>query len=293
MTFSSFSSATAQQAVSIFDADNLKFYCIVSHSCLGKSRYATVNTIKTIAVENLPLITKGDNLAELIYHAAKKQNTSLQEKDVIVITHVAVSKAEGNIVNLDEVLPSARAKEIAQKTGKEPALVEVILRETKEIVRLGPNSLITETKNGIVCANAGVDRSNIEGERNVVLLPKNPDASAQKIRQKIKSLSGCDVAIIVSDTHGRPLRRGEINVAIGVAGIKPIRDRRGEKDLFGYVLKIKQTAVADELASAAELVIGQANEGIPVAIIRGYNYQTAENASATEFTRPKEKDLFR
>jgi coenzyme F420-0:L-glutamate ligase/coenzyme F420-1:gamma-L-glutamate ligase len=252
-----------------------------------------VDAIKIIAVENLPLITKGANIAELIYNAAEKQNTPIQEKDVIVITHVAVSKAEGNIVNLDEVSPSERAKEIAQQTDKEPKLVEVILRETKEIVRLGPNSLITETKNGIVCANAGVDRSNVEGERNVALLPKNPDVSAQKIRQKIKSLTGCDVAVIVSDTHGRPLRMGEINVAIGVAGIKPIRDRRGEKDLFGYVLRIKQTAVADELASAAELVIGQANEGIPVAIIRGYNYQTAENASAKELTRPKEADLFR
>ena len=252
-----------------------------------------MNAIKIIAVENLPLITKGANIAELIYNAAKKQNTPIQEKDVIVITHVAVSKAEGNIVNLDEVSPSERAKEIAQQTDKEPKLVEVILRETKEIVRLGPNSLITETKNGIVCANAGVDRSNVEGERNVVLLPKNPDASAQSIRQKIMGLTGCDVAVIVSDTHGRPLRMGEINVAIGVAGIKPIRDRRGEKDLFGYVLRIKQTAVADELASAAELVIGQANEGIPVAIIRGYKYQIAEGASAKELTRPKEVDLFR
>jgi len=293
MAFSSFSSLTAQQAVSIFDIDNLKFYCTVSHSRLGRLRCATVNTIKTIAVENLPLITKGDNIAELIYHAAKKQKTPIQEKDVIVITHVAVSKAEGNVVNLDEVSPSEWAKEIAQKTGKDPALVEVILRETKEIVRLGPNSLITETKNGIVCANAGVDRSNVEGERNVVLLPKNPDASAQKIRQEINSLTGCDVAVIVSDTHGRPFRMGEINVAIGVAGMKPIRDRRGEKDLFGYVLRTKQTAVADELASAAELVIGQANEGIPVAIIRGYKYQVAENASAAELTRLKEKDLFR
>jgi len=231
-----------------------------------------VNAIKIIAVENLPLITKGDDLAKLICNAAKKQNTSIQERDVIVITHIAVSKAEGNIVNLDEVSPSERAK---------------------EIVRLGPKSLITETKNGIVCANAGVDRSNVEGERNVVLLPKNPDASVQRIRQKIIDLTGCDVAVVVSDTHGRPLRMGEINVAIGVSGIKPIRDRRGEKDLFGYVLRIKQTAVADELASAAELVIGQANEGIPVAIIRGYNYQTAENASAKELTRPKEVDLFR
>jgi coenzyme F420-0:L-glutamate ligase/coenzyme F420-1:gamma-L-glutamate ligase len=252
-----------------------------------------VKAIEIIAIENLPLIAKGDNVAELIYNAAKKQNTPIQEKDIIVITHVAVSKAEGNVVNLDEVSPSERAKEIALKVGKEPALVEVILRETKEIVRMGHNSLITETKNGIVCANAGVDKSNVKGERNVALLPKNADESAQKIRQEIKRLTDCDVAVIISDTHGRPLRMGEINVAIGVAGIKPIRDRRGEKDLFGYVLRIKQTAIADELASAAELVIGQANEGIPAAIIRGYNYQTAENASATELTRPKETDLFR
>ena len=258
-----------------------------------RRRFATVDTIEIIAVENLPLITKGDNLAELICNAAKKQNTPIQERDVIVITHVAVSKAEGNVVNLDDVSPSERAKEIAQQTCKEPELVEVILRETKEIVRMCPNSLITETKRGIVCANAGVDRSNVEGERNVVLLPKNPDAFAQKIRRALRKLTGCDVAVIISDTHGRPLRMGEINVAIGVAGIKPIRDRRGEKDLFGYMLKIKQTAVADELASAAELVIGQANEGIPVAIIRGYKYQATENASATELTRPKEKDLFR
>jgi coenzyme F420-0:L-glutamate ligase/coenzyme F420-1:gamma-L-glutamate ligase len=252
-----------------------------------------VQQIKVIAVENLPLITKGDNLAELICSAAKRQRTPIQEKDVIVITHVAVSKAEGNVVNLDEVSPSERAREIAQKTGKEPAMVEVILQETKEIVRLGPNSIITETKNGIVCANAGVDRSNVEGERNVALLPKNPGASAGKIRQEIRKITGFDVAVIVSDTHGRPLRMGEINVAIGVAGIKPIRDRRGEKDLFGYVLRIKQTAVADELASAAELVIGQTNEGIPAAIVRGYNYQASEDVSARELTRPKRKDLFR
>jgi coenzyme F420-0:L-glutamate ligase / coenzyme F420-1:gamma-L-glutamate ligase len=250
-------------------------------------------TIEIIPIEKLPLIAKGDDLAKLICNAAEKQNTPIQEKDVIVITHVAVSKAEGNVVNLDEVSPSERAREIALKVGKEPAIVEVILRETKEIVRMGYNSLITETKNGIVCANAGVDKSNVQGERNVVLLPKNPDASAQKIRQEIKTLTGCNVAVLISDTHGRPLRMGEINVAIGVAGIKPIRDRRGEKDLFGYVLRIKQTAVADELASAAELVIGQASEGIPAAIIRGYTYQAAENASAKALTRPKEADLFR
>ena len=252
-----------------------------------------MNAIKIIAIENLPLIKKGDDLAELICNAAKKQGTPIQENDIIVITHVAVSKAEGNIINLDQVTPSEKAKEIAQQINKDPALVEVILQETKDIVRIGQNSIITETKSGVICANAGVDRSNVSGDRNVVPLPKNPNASAQNIRQEIKRLTGANVAVIVSDTHGRPFRMGEINVAIGVAGIKPIRDRRGEKDLFGYVLRIKQTAIADELSSAAELVIGQANEGIPAVIIRGYKYQTAENASATELTRPKEKDLFR
>ena len=252
-----------------------------------------MDSIEVIAVENLPLIMEGDDLAELICNAAEKQNTPIQERDIVVITHVAVSKAEGNVVNLDEVVPSKRAKEIARETKKDPALVEVILRETTEIVRKRRNSLITETKNGIVCANAGVDKSNVEGKRNIVLLPKDPNESAQKIRQKIMKLTNCDVAVIVSDTHGRPFRMGEINVAIGVAGIKPIRDRRGEKDLFGYVLRIKRTAVADELTSAAELVMGQSDEGIPAAIIRGYKYQTGKKALATDLTRPKEKDLFR
>jgi coenzyme F420-0:L-glutamate ligase/coenzyme F420-1:gamma-L-glutamate ligase len=252
-----------------------------------------VNPIQVFAVENLPLIKKGDNLGKLIVEAAKKQNTPIQEKDIIVVTHVVVSKAEGNVIDLDKVKPSEKANEIAQKTNKDPALVEVILQETKDIVRVGQNSIITETVSGIICANAGVDRSNVSGDRNVVPLPKNPSASAENIRKEIKRLAGADVAVIVSDTHGRPFRLGEINVAVGVAGFKPIRDRRGEKDLFGYVLRIKQTAIADELSSAAELVIGQANEGIPAAIIRGYNYQKDENASATPLTRAKERDLFR
>jgi coenzyme F420-0:L-glutamate ligase/coenzyme F420-1:gamma-L-glutamate ligase len=252
-----------------------------------------VKTVQVIAVEGLPLIKQGDNLGQLIVDAATKQGTPIQEKDVLVVTHVAVSKAEGNIINLDMVEPSEKAKEIAQKTNKDPALVEVILRETKDIVRIGQNSIITETHTGIICANAGVDRSNVLGERNVVPLPKNPNGSAQNIRQEIKRLVGCDVAVIVSDTHGRPFRMGEINIAVGVAGFKPIRDRRGEKDLFGYVLRIKQTAIADELSSAAELVIGQADEGIPVAIVRGYDYTIAENVSAADLTRAKEKDLFR
>ena len=249
--------------------------------------------IEIIPVENLPLIVKCDSLAELIVSAAEKQGTPIQERDIVVITHKIVSKTEGAIVNLDSVSPSEQAKDLAMKTGKDPAFVEAVLSETKEIVRVGPISLITENRNGVICANAGIDKSNVEGEKNIALLPRNPDESARKIRNEIKRLTSHEVAVLISDTHGRPLRMGEINVTIGVAGIKPTRDRRGEKDLFGYVLRVKQTAVADELASAAELVIGQANEGIPVAIIRGYAYQTIENAFARDLTRPREVDLFR
>jgi coenzyme F420-0:L-glutamate ligase/coenzyme F420-1:gamma-L-glutamate ligase len=252
-----------------------------------------MNPVQVIAVEGLPLIGKGDNLAQLICSAAEKQHTPIQNGDVLVATHVAVSKAEGNVVNLDKVVPSKKANEIAKKTGKDPALVEVVLRESKDIVRMRDSVLITESRQGFICANSGVDRSNIEGERNVAPLPRDPDLSAKKIRQEMKKLTGCDVAVIVSDTHGRPFRMGEVNVAVGVSGLKPIRDRRGEKDLFGYVLKIKQTAIADELASAAELVIGQANEGIPVAIIRGYNYPKSDTAKATELIRSREKNLFK
>ena len=248
--------------------------------------------IQIIPVKGLPLINKGDKLAKLICNAAEEQGSPIQNGDVIVITHVMISKAEGSITNLDEVEPSEFAKTIAKETGKDPAIVEVVLRESKSIIRMGNNSLITETKHGFFCANSGVDRSNVSGERNVALLPKNPDKSATQVRKGVKALIGKDVAVIVSDTHGRPLRDGEINVAIGVAGFKPIRDRRGEKDLYGYTLRIKRTAIADELASAAELVIGQANEGIPVAIIRGYAYPKSEGSKATELIRPKEKELF-
>jgi len=252
-----------------------------------------LNSIKIIGIKGLPIVKEGNNLAELLCKAAEKQGTPIQDGDIIVITHVIVSRAEGRILNLDKIKPSEFAKKIAEPYEKDPALVEIVLREAVNIVRMGDGKLITETKQGFVCANSGVDKSNVPGERVVALLPANPDISAQKIREEIKNLTGCDVAVIISDTHGRPLREGEINIAIGVAGLKPIRDRRNEKDLFGYVLRVKQTAIADELASAAELVIGQADEGIPVAIIRGYNYPKSEDAKATELIRPKEKDLFR
>ena len=248
--------------------------------------------IEIIAVKDLPTIKEGDDLAELICNRAEQQGTSIEDDDIIVITHIIVSRAEGDIVNLNTITPSDFAKNLAQQSNKDPALVETVLRESKTIVRTGNGNIITETKHGFICANAGVDRSNVPGEGNVALLPKRPDDSAQKIRRKIKELTGKDAAVIISDTQGRPLREGQINMAIGVAGMSPIRDRRGEKGLFGYLLRVKRTAIADELASAAELVIGQADEGIPVAIIRGYSYPRSETAKATELIRPREKDLF-
>ncbi|MBS7640828.1 MAG: coenzyme F420-0:L-glutamate ligase [Candidatus Bathyarchaeia archaeon] len=251
-----------------------------------------MQVIRIIPITGIPIIREGDDLGLLICEAAARQGTPIEDGDVIVVTHVVVSRAEGNVVNLNGISPSEFAKTIAENLGKDPALVEVILRESKSIVRMGGGHLIAETKHGFICANAGVDKSNVPGERNVALLPKDPDLSARRIRQRIKEITGKNVAVIISDTHGRPLREGEINVAIGVAGIKPIRDRRGERDLFGYVLRVKRTAVADELSSAAELVIGQADEGIPAAIIRGYQYERSEDATAKELIMPKEKDLF-
>jgi len=251
-----------------------------------------MRTIYIIPVEGMPIIKKGDDLADLIMNAAEKQGTPIQEGDIIVVTHVIASRAEGSIVDLEDVVPSEFAKNIAEQYNKDPTLVEVVLQESKNIIRMGDGHIIAETKHGFICANAGVDRSNVPGERIVALLPKDPDHSAQRIRQEIKEKTGKNVAVIISDTHGRALRNGEINIAVGVAGISPIRDRRGESDLFGYILRVKQTAIADELSSAAELVIGQANEGIPVAIIRGYPYPRSEEATSKDLIRPKEKALF-
>jgi coenzyme F420-0:L-glutamate ligase/coenzyme F420-1:gamma-L-glutamate ligase len=251
-----------------------------------------LNKVEVFPVTGLPIIREGDDLALLICQAAEKQGTPIQNGDIIVATHVIVSRAEGNIVDLETVTPSEFAKTVAKTTGKDPQLVEVILRESRSIIRMRDGKLITESKQGLVCANSGIDQSNVPGNTVVAPLPKDSDNSARTIRKNVMKISGKDVAVIVSDTHGRPLRQGEINIALGTSGFEPLRDRRGEKDLFGYTIRIKRTAIADELASAAELVIGQTNEGIPVAIIRGYPYPKSETANATKLIRPAEEDLF-
>ena len=251
-----------------------------------------LNRIEILAITDLPIVKEGDDLGQLICQAAEKQGTPVQDDDVIVVTHVIVSRAEGAVVNLEEVNPSEFAKSVAEMTGKDPRLVEVVLRESKSIVRMREGKLITEAKQGLICANSGVDVSNVSGDSQVALLPEDANKSALNIRKRIMQITGKDVAVIVSDTHGRPLRQGEINIALGTSGFEPIRDRRGEKDLFGYTIRIKRTAIADELASAAELVIGQTNEGIPVAIIRGYKYPKSETSKATKLIRPPKEDLF-
>ncbi len=249
-------------------------------------------TITIYPVEGLPIIGEGDDLAELILDASSRRGTPLTDGDVLVVCHVIVSRAEGRVIDLKEVKPSEPAENFAAYTGKDPRLVEVVLREARAVRRMGPGVLVTETRQGFVCANSGVDKSNVPGEDIVAPLPLDPDASAGRMRGRIKELSGVDVAVIVCDTHGRAHRDGEVNVAVGSSGINVIRDRRGEKDLFGYELHVKRTAVADELAAAAELVIGQADEGVPAAIIRGYRFDGSETSKATELVRPRDMDLF-
>lgn len=248
--------------------------------------------IQIIAVEGMSLIKPGDDIAEQIHDATQKQGNPLQNGDILVITQSIVSKAEGAIVELDSVTPSEFSKSIAEELHKDPRLVEVILRQAKGIARMGNGHLITETKHGWICANSGVDISNLSGGSSVTVFPPDLDESASRIRRRIYEISKIKVAIIISDTVGRPFREGQINLCIGCSGINPIFDRRGEKDLFGYILHVKQIAAVDELASAAELVIGQADEGIPVAIIRGYEYTKSETAKATDMVMPREKNLF-
>jgi len=248
-----------------------------------------------IGLETLPEIREGDDIGKLIVEACRREGVEISDGDIVVVTHKIISKAEGRIVNLKHIVPSERAYKIASIVGKDPRLVELVLRESKRIIKATKDGhLIVETYHGIVCANAGVDASNIAGTEEVVsLLPKDPDESARKIRCRIKELTGKDVAVVITDTYGRPLRNGMINMAIGISGINPFRDYRGKDDTFGYKFRVTVIAVADEIACAAELLTGQGKERIPVVIIKGYKYERSEEASAKELNMPEEKWLFK
>jgi len=249
-----------------------------------------VNRIELIGVEGVPEVKPGDNLIDLIGSALRESKEELFDGDVLVVAQKIVSKSENRVVRLETIEPSLRAKEWAAAYDKDPRVVEVVLRESKRIVRMERGVLISETEHGFVCANAGVDASNV-ADGTVTLLPKDSDASARTIREGLQSEFGVSLAVIISDTFGRPWREGLVNVALGVSGMAPLIDYRGLEDSHGNVLKVTVIAIADELASAAELMMKK-SAGVPVIIVRGLEYQWSE-ATGRALIRAAELDLFR
>jgi coenzyme F420-0:L-glutamate ligase/coenzyme F420-1:gamma-L-glutamate ligase len=243
--------------------------------------------VRVIPLHGIPELEEGDDLAALLAEAARRAD-GLEPDDVVVVAHKAVSKVEGRIVHLDDVEPSSRARELA---GEEDARrLEVILGESQEVVRTRPPLVIAETRHGFVCASAGVDASNAKGPDTVVLLPVDPDASARSLRDALHELTGIGVGVVVSDSFGRAWRRGTTDVALGVAGLTPVLDLKGMRDSVGYELHATEIAVADEIAGAAELVMGK-TEGVPAAIVRGL--ELAGDGSGQELLMPRGRDLFR
>ena len=244
-------------------------------------------------LQDIPLICQGDDLADIIVQSLEHSNITLEDNDIFVLAQKVVSKAEGRMVNLESIPPSQQALELAGQTEKDPRLVELILRESESVVRTRPGTIIVEHKLGFICANAGIDHSNVSGEGEyVLLLPENPDQSANGIRAKIEAKTNKKIGVMIIDSHGRAWRIGTEGVCIGLSGIPGVIDERGWQDLFGYTLRITVVGVADELAAAASLVMGQAAEGTPIVHVRGFPYPLREG-SLKEMIRPKEQDLFR
>jgi len=245
-----------------------------------------------LPVKGIPDIKKGDDLGRLIAGKVEDQGDQFQQGDIAVISQKIVSKAEGRVLPLSKIKPSDFAKTIANQTGKDPRQVEVVWRESKNIIRMRGGHLTTETSHGFICANAGVDQSNVGTRRDsVTLLPRDSDASADRIRKTIHHTTGRDVPVIITDTFGRAWRMGQVNFAIGISGMKPIHDYRGTKDMYRRTLQVTEIAVADELAGAAELVMNKADR-VPVAIVRGYKAPRGRGR-VRDLIRPEEFDLFR
>lgn len=232
-----------------------------------------------------------NDLSVIILDAIDRSQTEIQNGDILVVTHKIVSKAEGRVVELDSIKPSTKAISMAKEHNKDSRIMELILKESSQILRAKDGIIISETRHGFVCANAGVDQSNVKGD-TAVLLPLAPDESADRIRHAVEKKVGKEVAVIITDTFGRTFRNGQTNVAIGIAGINPIKSYIGTYDMYGRKLRVTEIAVADEIASASELVMGKA-EGTPVAIIRGYDFEKASKASIKSLIRAKNRDLFR
>lgn len=246
---------------------------------------------------SIPLIRPGDNLAVIILAALHASSLTLHDNDILVITSKIVSQAEGRLVNLTAITPSKEAFELAACSEKDARMVELILQESREVLRVRPGTIIVEHRLGFVCANAGIDHSNVAGEGDaaeewVLLLPENPDHSAAEIRRKLEATSGARLGVMIIDSHGRAWRLGVVGATIGFSGLPGLVDMRGKTDLFGYTLRITLIAAADELAAAASLVMGQVAEATPVVHVRGFPYPLREG-SLSELIRPKEQDMFR
>lgn len=247
------------------------------------------------ALPGIPEIAPGANLGAVLAEAVERAGCTLEAGDVLVVAQKVVSKAEGRTVLLSEVEPSGRAIELARDVEKDPRLVELMLRESKEVLRAKPGVLIVEHRLGFVMASAGIDQSNVPGaeeEEAALLLPADPDASARRLRDQLQAAAGVEVAVVINDSFGRAWRNGVTGIAIGVAGIAPLVDLRGLPDREGRALRVTQVAVADELAAAASLLMGQADEGYPAVLARGFPYEAREGEIA-ELIRPRAEDLFR
>lgn len=249
------------------------------------------NTLQIFGLDGMPEVQSGDDVVSLIVDAIRASDLGLRDGDVVVVTHKVVSKAEGRLVNLSEVEPSAFAERLAANAERDPRHYEVVLRESARIVRMDHGVIISETRQGFVCANAGVDASNVAGDEVLCLQPLDPDASARRLREGLRERLGADVGVIITDSFGRPWRRGVINVAIGLDGLAPFADYRGQQDPSGYELHASVMAVADELASAAELVMGKLARR-PVAIIRGFQ-SDGEPGAARDLVMDPSRDMFR
>ncbi len=248
-------------------------------------------------LQNIPLIRQDDNLADILVDSLQASGAQLENDDILVIAQKIISKSEGRMVDITTITPSSQAIELAQKADKDPRVVELMLQESNEVVRVRVGTIIVEHKLGFVCANAGIDHSNVAGSGNenqefVLLLPKDPDQSARNIRDQIKQKTGKDIGVMIIDSHGRAWRNGTVGICIGLSGLPALIDERGWKDLFGYTLKITVVGVADELAAAASLMMGQAAEGKPAVLVRGFPYPLREG-SLQELIRPKSQDMFR
>ncbi len=253
----------------------------------------TFPSLTIFALPGIPLIQAGDDLAQIILDSLDRAGLKLQNGDALVVTSKIVSKAEGRLFDLNTIQPSDEAERVAAATRKDPRIVELVLGESQKISRQAPNVLVTQHRLGFISANAGIDQSNVEGgDDHVLLLPLDPDASAAAIRRRLRALTGADVAIVISDSHGRPFRMGNVGVAIGVAGMPGLLDLRGKPDLFGRELKISIQGYADLVASAAHLLSGEADEGRPVMLLRGLDFPQIEGRAA-DLNRPPEQDLYR